>query len=86
MYLYKYDGNGDYTQLEYKDVYVYDGSYTFSSLGLPAGTYFVKVHGYNSACDRQYSVTPKCTYVSNWETESNDDYTSADPLSMGVTR
>ena len=86
VYLYKYDGNGDYTQLEYKDVYVYDGSYTFSSLGLPAGTYFVKVYGYNSACGRQYSITPKCSYVSNWETEFNDEYTSADPLSMGVTR
>ena len=86
VYLYKYDGNGDYTKLAYKDVYVYDGSYTFSSLGLPAGTYFVKVYGYNSACGRQYSVTPKCSYVSNWETEFNDEYTSADPLSMGVTR
>lgn len=85
-YLYKYDGNGDYTKLDYKDVYVYDGSYTFSSLGLPAGTYFVKVYGYNSACGRQYSITPKCSYVSNWETEFNDEYTSADPLSMGVTR
>lgn len=86
VYLYKYDGNGDYTKLAYKDVYVYDGSYTFSSLGLPAGTYFVKVYGYYSACGRQYSVTPKCTYVSNWETEFNDEYTSADPLSMGVIR
>ena len=86
VYLYKYDGNGDYTKLDYKDVYVYDGSYTFSSLGLPAGTYFVKVYGYNSACGRQYSITPKCSYVSNWETEFNDEYTSADPLSMGVTR
>lgn len=86
VYLYKYDGNGDYTKLDYKDVYLYDGSYTFSSLGLPAGTYFVKVYGYNSACGRQYSVTPKCSYVSNWETEFNDEYTSADPLSMGVTK
>ena len=86
VYLYKYDGNGDYTKLDYKDVYVYDGSYTFSSLGLPAGTYFVKVYGYNSACGRQYSITPKCSYVSNWETEFNDEYTSADLLSMGVTR
>lgn len=86
VYLYKYDGNGDYTKLAYKDVYVYDGSYTFSSLGLPSGTYFVKVYGYNSACGRQYSVTPKCSYVSNWETEFNDEYTSADSLSMGVTR
>ena len=86
VYLYKYDGNGDYTKLDYKDVYVYDGSYTFSSLGLPAGTYFVKVYGYNSACGRQYSITPKCSYVSNWETEFNDEYTSADPLSVGVTR
>ena len=66
VYLYKYDGNGDYTKLDYKDVYVYDGRYTFSSLGLPAGTYFVKVYGYNSACGRQYSITPKCSYVSNW--------------------
>ena len=86
VYLYKYEGNGDYSTLDYEDVYVYDGSYTFSSLGLPAGTYFVKVYGYNSACGRQYSITPKCSYVSNWETEFNDEYTSADPLSMGTTR
>lgn len=84
--LHKYDGNGEYTCLDYKDVNVYDGSYTFSSEGLPAGTYFVEVYGYNSACNRQYSVTPKCTYVSNWETEFNDYYTSADPLSIGTTR
>lgn len=86
VYLYKYEGNGDYSTLDYEDVYVYDGSYTFSSLGLPAGTYFVKVYGYNSACGRQYSITPKCSYVSNWETEFNDEYASADPLSMGTTR
>lgn len=86
VYLYKYEGNGDYSTLDYEDVYVYDGSYTFSSLGLPAGTYFVKVYGYNSACGRQYSITPKCSYVTNWETEFNDEYTSADPLSMGTTR
>lgn len=86
VYLYKYEGNGDYSTLDYEDVYVYDGSYTFSSLGLPAGTYFVKVYGYNSACGRQYSITPKCSYVSNWETEFNNEYTSADPLSMGTTR
>lgn len=86
VYLYKYEGNGDYSTLDYEDVYVYDGSYTFSSLGLPAGTYFVKVYGYNSACGRQYSITPKCSYVFNWETEFNDEYTSADPLSMGTTR
>lgn len=86
VYLYKYEGNGDYSTLDYEDVYVYDGSYTFSSLGLPAGTYFVKVYGYNSACGWQYSITPKCSYVSNWETEFNDEYTSADPLSMGTTR
>lgn len=86
VYLYKYEGNGDYSTLDYEDVYVYDGSYAFSSEGLPAGTYFVEVYGYNSACNRQYSVTPKCTYVSNWETEFNDYYTSADPLSIGTTR
>lgn len=84
--LYKYNGGGDYSMLDYATVYVYDGSYTFASEGLPAGTYFIEVQGLDSACDRQYSVTPKCTYVSNWETEFNDDYTSADLLSMGTTR
>lgn len=86
VYLYKYEGNGNYANLDNEMVYVYDGSYTFSSLGLPAGTYLIRVRGYNSACDRQYSVTPKCTYVSNWETEFNDDFNTADPLSMGTTR
>ena len=67
-------------------VYIYDGNYTFPSEGLPAGSYFVEVYGRGSTAGQQYGITPKCTYVSNWETESNDDYTSADPLSMGVTR
>lgn len=84
--LYKYNGSGDYSLLDHATIYVYDGSYTFCSEGLPAGTYFVEVYGHDSACGRQYSITPKCTYVSNWETEFNDDYTSADPLSMGTTR
>lgn len=38
--LYKYNGGGDYSMLDYATVYVYDGSYTFASEGLPAGTYF----------------------------------------------
>ena len=57
VYLYKYKGDGEYAQLAYKDVYISDGNYTFPTQGLSAGTYFVKVYGYNSACGRQYGVT-----------------------------
>ena len=84
--VYKYDGDGDYSQIDDKNVYLYDGTYTFPSMGLPAGTYFVRVYGDYAACGRQYGVTPKCSYVSNWETEFNDSYTAADPLNFGKTR
>lgn len=57
MYLYKYTGNGGYSRVTDEDVYVSDGNYTFPTQGLSAGTYFVKVYGYSSACGRQYGVT-----------------------------
>ncbi len=75
------DADGDWDVYLYK----YDGNGDYTQLEYK-DVYFVKVYGYNSACGRQYSITPKCSYVSNWETEFNDEYTSADPLSMGVTR
>ncbi len=84
--IYKYEGNGNYSTLDYKYIYRYDGSYTFPSLGLPAGTYFVKASCSSSASGVQYSITPKCTYTSNWETEFNDDYSTADPMTFGTTR
>lgn len=55
--VYKYDGDGDYSQIDDKNVYLYDGTYTFPSMGLPAGTYFVRVYGDYAACGRQYGVT-----------------------------
>ncbi len=85
VYIYKYTGNGDYSELDYESVYRYDGSCTFSSLGLPAGTYFVKVYPHYVS-GVQYSITPKCTYTSNWEREFNDNYTTADALTFGTTR
>ena len=84
--LYKYDGRIDNNSLEHDKIYVRDGSYTFCTAGLPAGTYLVCVFSYDSACGRQYGITPKCTYVSNWETEFNDDFATADPLTMGTIR
>ena len=57
VYLYKYTGNGGYSRVTDEDVYVSDGNYTFPTQGVSAGTYFVKVYGYSSACGRQYGVT-----------------------------
>ena len=66
-------------------VYCYDCGYNFSSLGLPEGTYFICVDPY-SVAGKQYSITPNCTYTSNWETEFNDNYATADALTFGNIR
>ena len=84
--IYKYEGNGDCSTLDYEYIYRYDGSYTFPSLGLSAGTYFVYVYPCSNVSGVQYSITPKVTYTSNWEREYNNDYATADPLTFGTTR
>lgn len=84
--VYKYEGGSSYSELDYEYIYRYDGSYSFPSLGLPSGTYFIRVYSNYSASGKQYGVTPNCTYTSNWETEFNDDYTTADPLTIGTSR
>ncbi len=65
-----------------------DGNITFSPIGLPAGTYFVRVHnewpcGDNS--DATYSI--KATFIASsvWETEYNDSTAIADPISVNTT-
>lgn len=84
--IYKYEGGSSYSELDYEYVHCYDGAYTFNSLGLPSGTYFINVYASDEVAGKQYGVTPNCTYTSNWETEFNDEYYSADPLTIGVTR
>lgn len=86
VWIYKYTGNGLCSELDLGLINRYDGPYTFPSLGLPAGTYFVRVLSYMDAFGVKYSITPKCTYTSNWEREFNNDYTTADALTFGTTR
>ncbi len=86
IHIYKYEGGSSYSELDYEFAYCYDGAFTFNSLGLPAGTYYIHVNSTGSAVGKQYAITPNCTYTSNWETEFNEEYYSADPLSFGTTR
>jgi uncharacterized protein (DUF2141 family) len=61
-----------------------DPSVTTSQVGLPAGTYFVKVERptYRDLADAPYQLTAAFTATSTWETEFNDDYPTADPIAL----
>ena len=82
--IYKSSGNGNYSELDSESVYLYDGSYNFSTLGLEEGTYFIKVNPY-SVSGVQYGVTANYTKCNNWEVEFNDNYSTADTLTLNTT-
>ncbi|MBQ7202970.1 MAG: fibronectin type III domain-containing protein [Eubacterium sp.] len=70
------------------DKYIYcrdRSSYTTATTGLPKGTYYIRVTGY-SEMHLQYGVKVNFTATTNWETEYNEDYDTADPLTLGTTR
>ncbi|MGN0531609.1 MAG: hypothetical protein ACI4IN_02290, partial [Eubacterium sp.] len=83
--IYKCYSNGSKSELDYERFYCYDGSDSFASLGLPSGTYYICVEARNGAVGKQYGLTVNCTYTTTWEAEFNDDYTTADSLSLGTT-
>ena len=67
--------------------YDYAGSetnYTGGNIGVPAGTYYLKVVDYNHS-DNDYNFKINYTSSSAWETEFNDDYKSADNINVNQT-
>lgn len=53
------------------------------NIGLPAGQYYIKISARNSSIyNKSYGITANFTAASDWETELNDSYASADPMSL----
>ncbi len=90
--VYKYAGSDSYEHIARSDVdgskYLYCrdiSSYSFPSLGLPKGTYYINISG-DSEKHLQYGLTVNYTSVTNWETEYNEDFETADSLNLGETK
>ena len=60
---------------------------TLPTVGLPAGAYYIHIKGCSSTywSAAPYSVKATFTASSSWETEFNDYYGDADPLSVNST-
>ncbi|MCI6006067.1 MAG: hypothetical protein SOY73_17365 [Blautia sp.] len=74
---------------EYLTDYSYSGKITKNQeekLGLSKGTYYIKViNGYNWT-DKSYQLRVNYKAASNWETEFNEDYKSANALTVNQTK
>ncbi len=56
---------------------------TTRKLGIPAGTYYIRIEGGNSAT-AEYSLKVNFTASSIWETEKNDKTDDADPIRVNT--
>lgn len=61
-----------------------NSSFTGGNIGVPAGTYYVKVRPYSTFTPYKFKVNYHASSV--WETEFNDAYTDADSLKLNVSR
>lgn len=81
--MYIYDANA--TELAN---YSFNGdrmSDTRGKIGLPAGTYYIKVDDYNFS-DLDYSFVVNYTKADNWETEVNNSLGTADIIEANMTK
>ena len=78
------------TDANTKEITSYDFDATTASrlggkIGLPAGTYYVKVYSDYNSHGLQYNFKVNYTASSNWETELNNVFENADPITLGKT-
>ncbi len=80
VYLY----NGNQAELTYYDFRGTGIAFYCANIGVPAGTYYVKVVDYNySSAD--YKIKMNYTSSSIWETEFNEEYSTADTINVNNT-
>ena len=60
-------------------------SHSGTRIGLPKGTYTVEVSPYSNTSGQEYTLTAGFTAASNWETEFNDNLSTADTITLGKT-
>lgn len=81
--------NAAYSEIYRSSIY---GNYTsmeMPKIGLPAGTYYVKINSseeFSAATFDVYSYSIHYEKADNWETEFNDGFQTADPLEIGAVR
>ena len=55
------------------------------NIGLPKGKYYIKISSYNSGVTKvSYTLKVSYTKSSAWESETNDDFSTADTLKMNA--
>lgn len=64
----------------------YSGTSTSTKIGVPAGTYYIKITRYNSSwhSTKPYKLKVNYTSSSAWEKEFNDSVTTADHITVGT--
>lgn len=79
--LYVYDEQTN--RLLKKEIRGTESNVTTAELGLPAGTYYLLVEAYYHYSDATYTFKINYTASNRWETEVNDGYATADPITLG---
>ena len=76
--------NSLYSRLEKYDIGGKKVTYNSSQIGLPAGTYYLKIYN-DWYCDLEYGLKVNYTASNVWEKEFNDSYDSATPITLNTT-
>ncbi len=79
--------NDQYEQLQYRTSIGKERGTELTGVGLVAGTYYIKINGYSSWnwSDAPYQLTVNYTASSDWESEWNDSFETADNILSGKT-
>lgn len=78
--------NADKQELFSTEVPGTDADFSTCKLGLGKGNYYIRIETYiSNLYTGTYKLTATATAASDWESESNDDLTSADKMTVGKT-
>lgn len=77
--------NEQYEKLETDTIGGHTLVFNGSKCGLPAGTYYLKIYPDYYSSDLEYGVRVNYTASDVWETEFNDNYSTADPINLNTT-
>ena len=78
--------NADKQELFSTEVPGTDADFSTCKLGLGKGNYYIRIETYiSNLYTGNYKLTATATAASDWESESNDDLTSADKMTVGKT-
>lgn len=79
--------DSSYKEIVQKQAKGQDIKNDYDPVGLPAGNYYVEVAPYNSynSSTAAYELTVHYAASSQWETEQNDAFSTADPIAVNQT-